>query len=176
MIQKTAEPILITDPEQFRGSSPDGLDLVARLMDAVFVIPGTNIRFGLDALIGLLPGLGDTVTSFVSLYILQVASEKGVPRVVLVRMATNIAIDYVVGAVPLFGDFFDVYWKSNLKNVELLKQHTLAGPTERRRARAGDWLFLMGLFAVLIALLVGSLTIAYWIMSSVWQLIAGARA
>lgn len=173
MPSKTVEPILITHPREKQPSAVQGAELLARLMDAVFEIPGTNIRFGLDALIGLIPGLGDTLTSFASLYILQVASRSGVPRIVLVRMATNIAVDYVAGAVPFVGDFFDVYWKSNLKNVQLLQQHALAGPAAQRRARTGDWLFLLGLMAVLLALLVGCLTIAYWIMGSIWQLFAG---
>ncbi len=172
MARNVIEPILITDPQQVRGTPNFDVELLARLMDSVFVIPGTRIRFGLDAIIGLIPGLGDTLTSFVSIYILKVASLSGVPRVTLVRMALNIAIDYVGGIVPLAGDVFDVYWKANLKNVELLQRHLLATPAAERRARSGDWLFVAGLAAGLIALLVGCITIAYWIVTSLWQLVA----
>ncbi|MBI3866355.1 MAG: DUF4112 domain-containing protein [Planctomycetia bacterium] len=169
MDSQPLEPILIVDPARETAVSVDSLELLAQWMDSVFEIPGTRIRFGFDALIGLVPWLGDTVTSFVSLYILQAASRAGVPRVTLVRMAANIAIDYVLGTVPLAGDAFDVFWKANLKNVDLLKRHILVTPAEKRRARSGDWLFVAGLIAGLIALLVGCVTIAWWIASGVWQ-------
>ena len=172
MARNVIEPILITDPQQERSVSDIDVELLARLMDSVFSIPGTRIRFGLDAIIGLIPGLGDTLTSFVSLYILKFASRCGVPRVTLVRMAMNIAVDYVVGTVPLMGDVFDVYWKANLKNVDLLKRHMLATPAAERRGRSGDWLFVAGLGAGLIALLIGCITITYWIAATMWHLIA----
>ena len=172
MSRKVIEPILITDPQRERVGSDIDVELLARLMDSLFSIPGTQIRFGLDAIIGLIPGLGDTLTSFVSLYILKVASRYGVPRVTLVRMAMNIAIDYVVGIVPVMGDVFDVYWKANLKNVELLRRHMLATPAAERRGRSGDWLVVAGLGAGLIALLIGCVTIAYWIAATIWHLIA----
>jgi hypothetical protein len=171
MARTVIEPILITDPERRRAGTDIDVELLARLMDSVFWIPGMRVRFGLDAVIGLIPGLGDTLTSFVSLYILKVASLAGVPRVTLVRMALNIAIDYVVGTVPLVGDVFDVYWKANLKNVELLQRHLLATPAAERRGRSGDWLFVAGLGAALIALLIGCITIAWWIATSLWQLL-----
>jgi len=170
--RQVSEPILITDPQRWRIIDAD-VDLLARLMDNMFEIPGTGIRFGLDALIGLIPGLGDTLTSLVSLYILKVASSRGVPRVVLARMSFNIGIDYLLGSLPVVGDIFDVYWKANIKNVELLQRHALASPSQARRGRAGYWLFVAGLMAALIALLVGSITIAYWITTAVWHAIAG---
>src|SRR5580704_2344487 len=155
MARSVIEPILITDPQRVQAVPDIDVELLARLMDSLFAIPGTRIRFGLDAIIGLIPGLGDTLTSFVSIYILKVAGRCGVPRVTLLRMALNIAIDYVGGIVPFVGDAFDVYWKANLKNVELLQRHMLATPAAERRARSGDWLFVAGLGAGLIALLVG---------------------
>jgi hypothetical protein len=170
--RQVIEPILITDPQRWRTIDAD-VDLLARLMDNMFEIPGTGVRFGLDALVGLIPGLGDTLTSLVSLYILQVASSRGVPRIVLARMSFNIGIDFLLGSFPVVGDAFDVYWKANLKNVELLRQHALASPSQARRGRAGDWLFVAGLMAALIALLVGSVTIAYWTTTTVWHAIAG---
>jgi hypothetical protein len=173
MSQRVIEPILITERERRWNAREIDVEVLARWMDSVFVIPGTGIRFGLDALVGLIPGLGDTLTSFVSLYILKVASLRGVPRVVLARMALNIAIDYLLGTVPVVGDAFDIYWKANLKNVELLRRHSLAGPSSAHRANWGDWLFVAGLMALLVALLVGCITIAYWIVSSMWHLVAG---
>ena len=96
------------------------LDALATLLDTALVIPGTNIRFGLDALIGLVPGIGDAVTTAMSLYIVHEAHQLGVPRHVIARMLANVALDGVVGAVPLVGDAFDVMWRSNRRNMRLL--------------------------------------------------------
>ncbi len=170
MPRQVIEPILITDPQRWRPDDEFDVELLARWMDNVFEIPGTKIRFGLDAIIGLLPGLGDAITSIVSLYILKVASRRGVPRVVLLRMSLNLGIDYVLGCLPLVGDMFDVYWKANIKNVELLRRHESA--SRARRGDAGDWLFVAGLMAVLVALLVGCITMAYLIVMTLWRWIA----
>src|ERR1700741_1735283 len=101
-------------------SESQDVEKLARWMDTVFEIPGIRFRFGLDALLGLLPGAGDFATSAVSIYILTAAQRHGVSRVTLARMGLNIMIDLVFGAVPFIGDFFDAYWKSNHRNVELL--------------------------------------------------------
>jgi hypothetical protein len=143
------------------------LEALALWMDSAFHIPGLGTRFGLDALIGLVPGVGDTVSTFVSLYILNSARQHGVPRVTLMRMAANVAVDYLLGAVPILGDFFDVYWKANLKNIALLRQHLDANPAQERHSRIGDWLFMGLLMFGLVAILLGSLTLAYFIVSSV---------
>jgi hypothetical protein len=147
-----------------RQSSTADIELLARWMDSVFEIPGLRWRFGLDALLGLLPGFGDTATSIVSLYILHAAGRRGVSRLTMSRMAMNIGIDYVVGAIPFVGDVFDIYWKANQKNVELLRRESLAGPADARRMRVGDWLFFLGLAAILVTLLVGSVTIAWFVI------------
>src|ERR671916_2947062 len=91
------------------------------LMDDVFRVPVLGWRFGLDALIGLVPGLGDTSTALVSFYILAAAVRYRVPKITLLRMGLNIGIDYVLGAVPFVGDLFDAAWKSNQMNMELLR-------------------------------------------------------
>ena len=153
-------------PERKETSDLDlRIQLLARLMDSVFHVPGLGIRFGLDSIIGLIPGFGDTVTSFVSLYILNAASRLGVPRVTLLRMAANIAIDFALGSIPLVGDAFDVYWKANQKNVELVRRHTLATPADERRARSGDWFFIACLIGMLILLLVGSIATAVFVLT-----------
>lgn len=140
------------------------VEFLAHLLDDVFVIPGTGIRFGLDGLLGLVPGLGDTLTSLASFYILSAGRRYGVPRIMLARMAGNIAVDYLVGMLPLLGDAFDVYWKANLRNVRLLQRHLEATPIEQRRTRRGDWLVVAGLILALVALLVGCVTIAWCVV------------
>jgi hypothetical protein len=95
---------------------------LATLLDTAFLIPGTNIRFGLDALIGLVPGIGDAVTTAMSLFIVHEAHQLGAPAHTIARMLGNVAIDGVVGAVPLVGDAFDVMWRSNRRNMRLLRE------------------------------------------------------
>jgi hypothetical protein len=97
------------------------LDALAALLDTAFIIPGTNVRFGFDALVGLVPGIGDALTTAVSLWIVSEARALGVPGHVIARMLGNVAIDGLVGAVPLLGDAFDVMWKSNRRNMRLLQ-------------------------------------------------------
>lgn len=99
------------------------LDDLSRYLDGLFRIPGTGWRFGLDALIGLIPSIGDTLTFLPSMYILFSGVRYGVPKITLLRMALNIAIDYLVGMIPFLGDAFDFVWKSNKKNMELIRTH-----------------------------------------------------
>ncbi|WP_267639465.1 DUF4112 domain-containing protein [Haloarchaeobius amylolyticus] len=97
-------------------------ELVASLLDDAIRVPGTNIRIGLDPIVGLLPGVGDAASAAVSLYIVAEAYRAGVPKTTLVRMLANVGIDASVGAIPIVGDAFDAVWKGNRKNVELLKR------------------------------------------------------
>jgi len=97
--------------------------MLANLLDTALVIPGTNVRFGLDAIVGLVPGIGDAVTTVVSLYIVHEARQLGAPWHVVSRMLANVAIDGAIGAVPLLGDAFDVMWRANRRNVALLRAH-----------------------------------------------------
>ncbi|MBV9044710.1 MAG: DUF4112 domain-containing protein [Alphaproteobacteria bacterium] len=98
------------------------LDLIADLLDSRFVIPGTNIRFGLDGLIGLIPGIGDVVSALISLYLFNRAAQLGLSPWVKARMLFNIALDTTVGAVPVVGDAFDVAFKSNRRNIALVRK------------------------------------------------------
>ena len=99
------------------------LDRLATLLDTAILIPGTNIRFGADAIVGLLPGIGDTITTALSAYIVYEAYQLGVPSHVLVRMIANVAFDSVTGIVPIAGDVVDVFWRANRRNMRLLREH-----------------------------------------------------
>jgi hypothetical protein len=99
------------------------IEALSALLDTALVIPGTNLRFGFDALIGLVPGIGDAVTTAVSLWLVKEARALGAPGHLVARMLGNIAIDGVVGALPLLGDIFDLVWKSNRRNLHLLRRH-----------------------------------------------------
>jgi hypothetical protein len=117
------------------------IDALARLMDTAFVLPGTGIRFGLDALIGLVPGVGDAVTTVISLYIVNEARALGASRLLIARMLVNVALDGVIGAVPLVGDMFDVAFRANRRNIALLREHLDGGrrPGFAYRMRPEDY-------------------------------------
>ena len=141
------------------------LDQLSRWMDGLFRIPGTGWRFGLDALVGLVPGLGDALTTGVSFYVLAAGVRYRVPKVTLLRMGANVAIDYVLGSVPLVGDLFDAAWKSNQMNLELLRERATVSAEDARGGRLSDWLFLVLIMLALLALLVGSLVISLWLFN-----------
>jgi hypothetical protein len=108
------------------------------LLDEAFRIPGTRIRFGIDGIIGLVPGVGDVLAGILSLVIPLAAWIRGVPYVTLIRMAVNIGIGVLVGAIPVFGDVFDIVWKANRRNYRLLTRHV----GEPRSHTWRDWAFL----------------------------------
>ena len=144
------------------------LDQLSRWMDGLFRIPGVGWRFGLDALIGLIPGLGDTATSLVSFYVLVAGVRYRVPKVTLLRMGFNIAIDYALGSIPLVGDAFDMFWKSNQMNVELLRKRATVSGDEAREGRLSDWLFVGLIILVLIILLLGSIALSVYLLSLIF--------
>jgi hypothetical protein len=113
-------------PAQSRAARIARIDALATLLDTAFIVPGTNIRFGFDAMIGLIPGIGDVITTAMSLYIVREARALGVPHHLIVRMLGNVALDGIVGAVPLLGDVFDVMWRANRRNIALLRNHLRA--------------------------------------------------
>lgn len=149
------------------------LERLSWLMDDLFRVPGLGWRFGLDALIGLIPGFGDTATSLVSFYILAAAVRYRVPKVTLARMGLNIALDYAVGSLPLVGDFVDAAWKSNHKNIDLLKKRATVSAEEARSGKASDWLFVGGIILGLIALALASAFISFYLLLRLGELLAG---
>jgi hypothetical protein len=98
------------------------LDALAKLLDVAFIVPGTNVRYGIDGLIGLIPVIGDIITTAISLWLVREARALGAPWHLTVRMLGNVALDGVVGAVPLLGDAFDVMFRANVRNVKLLRR------------------------------------------------------
>lgn len=99
------------------------LERLARLMDAAIAIPGTRISLGADAVVGLVPGVGDLIAKVASAYILYEAHQMGIPKHKLLRMGGNVLIDLVFGAVPVAGDVFDVFWRANLRNMKIVRDH-----------------------------------------------------
>ncbi|HSE60161.1 MAG TPA: DUF4112 domain-containing protein [Nitrospiraceae bacterium] len=145
-------------------------DLLARILDTSFQIPGTGIRFGLDPLLGLLPGVGDALAGLIGSTILILAAKLQVPRIVLVRMSSNMAINAIVGAVPLVGDAFSVWFRSNARNAELLRRHAAA---EQQPSTLQDWLFVLSLGAATLFVVIGVIVLVLWGISALWKLASG---
>ena len=99
------------------------LEALAKLMDGAFVVPGTEIRLGLDAIIGLIPGIGDAISAAISSYLIWEARKLGISKWLIARMVANTAIDAVIGAIPVAGDVFDIMFRANQKNLALLRKH-----------------------------------------------------
>jgi hypothetical protein len=143
----------------------DGLRTLVRLLDDVFVIPGTSFRFGLDSLIGLIPGAGDIAGGLMSSAVILTAARAGAPKTVIARMLGNAVIDSVVGTVPLLGDLFDAGWKSNRKNLNLLESY-LERPHQTQKA---SMLFVAGAIVVLLLAVAGSILLAVLLMRALWN-------
>lgn len=131
------------------------------LLDSAFRVPGTNLTFGLDPILGLIPGLGDLTSPVFAALLLFHAVRMRIPRVVQVRMLINAAIDLLIGLIPVLGDFFDFGWKANVRNLALLELH--AHPESK--PTKGDWIFVLSIVGVLVALTVIPVMFAVWLLS-----------
>jgi hypothetical protein len=140
---------------------------LARALDTAIGVPGTPLRIGADAILGLIPGAGDIVGAALSSYIVLAAARRGAPPAVLWRMVANVAIDTAIGAIPVLGDLFDVAWKSNTMNVELLERFVAEPKNVTTRSR------LIGALVVIavLLLLVGLAALGFLVARAIWQLI-----
>lgn len=138
----------------------DRLRTVSRLLDSAIGIPGTRFRFGLDALIGLVPGIGDAAGAIFSSFIVLQAARLGVPKSTLARMLANIGLDAIVGQVPLLGDLFDFGWKANTKNLNLLEHHLQRPAAGRAASRRTLLLLGVGLLVLFLAIIVLGVVVA----------------
>jgi hypothetical protein len=160
-------------PKGARTSAKDDpfIAFVAQLMDDQFVVPGTNLRFGLDPLLGLLPGWGDSASAFVSALLVLQSARTGVPKVILARMVLNILINAVGGALPGVGDAFSFWFKSNARNLSLHQRH--AGTAHRVTPR--DWLFVGALLGGMLALIILFFLATFGLALQALHWIFGAR-
>ena len=134
---------------------------LALVMDNFLRLPGTKFRVGLDPLMGLIPGLGDTGSTVISAMALLAAARRGLPKILLARMSLNILINEVVGIIPIAGDAFSFWFKSNARNYELLKRHTGGA----RSATTSDWVFVALVLFALVAILFVSLAVSFWLLA-----------
>jgi Domain of unknown function (DUF4112) len=159
-------------PGNVSPEAPDRLVRIRRLawwLDQGIRIPGTQIRVGLDPILGLVPGVGDSAGALLGAAILWEGVRAGVPRLTLARMAANILLDTAVGSVPVAGDVFDAAWKANTRNLDLLEQHAIS-PSKARRS---DRLFVFGLIVLLVALVVAILAGAALLTGVLLRLLTG---
>ena len=144
----------------------ENLDLLAHVLDDWFRIPGTSIRFGLDGIVGLIPGIGDILGGLASCIIVVAAWFRGVPYIGLLRMVVNLGVEVIIGAVPFLGDAFDIAWKANRRNYALLIRHL----HEPRRHTWRDWVFLaligLALAAIFLAPLAMITLFVIWLRRS----------
>ncbi len=170
-MQKPLEPELVSDrPEEDvdREAIRRTADVLARILDTAVQIPGTGIRIGLDPLLGLLPGIGDALASLVGSAILMMASQLRVPKIVMLRMSVNLLLNGVIGAVPVAGDFFSIWFKSNARNAELLRRHSR--PTQGPPTTT-DWAFVIGMVIAALTLTLGTIVGVLWVLARLWDLV-----
>ena len=139
------------------------LSHLAKLMDAQFRIPGTGIRFGLDGIIGLIPGADDLSTFAVSGYMLWIMAQNGASGYVLARMTINILIDTLIGAIPLIGDIFDIAFKANMRNLRLMQEHY-----EEGRHRGSAWKAIVPVLIILFLIIVAIIWATYKLLASIF--------
>lgn len=146
----------IMEPKAQHNKVIRNLDSLAKLMDSQFQIPSTKIRFGLDALIGLIPGVGDFAGFLVSGYMIMILASNGASGFVVARISFNIIIDAVIGSIPILGDIFDFAFKANERNMKLVHEHYLEG-----RHQGGAWKVVVPVLLILFLLIVGIAWSAY---------------
>lgn len=159
----------VLPPEEKRGraSLEPLFRWVALIMDDLFAFPATKFRFGIDPLIGLVPGIGDTASAFVSALVLVQAARMGLPKILLARMSLNVLINEIVGIVPGLGDAFSFWFKSNRRNYELLRSYSQPG----RRARTSDWLFVGTVLIILFVIVATGILVSLLVLRAIGQLL-----
>jgi hypothetical protein len=138
---------------------------LAEWLDQRFTIPGTSIRIGLDPILGLIPGIGDMIANLAGSAIILIAAQYRLPKIVLLRMGLNVALNAMIGAIPVFGDIFSIWFRSNVKNAHLLERY--AG-TEDRVSNFGTWIFVIAVIGGIILLLIAILVVTVWVLKRLW--------
>ena len=141
-----------------------GVDRLAWWLDNAIAVPGTRFRIGFDALIGLIPGVGDLVGTLLSSYIIAVAAWEGLPPSALGRMVINVGLEAIVGAVPIVGDVFDAVWKANQRNIGLMAQFRRTPDVARRQSRAVVAAWAAGVITFIVILGIGAFAIVRWLV------------
>lgn len=142
-------------------------DILAKVMDTSIRIPGTSWSIGLDPLLGLIPGIGDAIANLIGTVILGIATRLQLPRIVLTRMSLNLLINGTVGAVPIVGDLFSVWFRSHARNAVLLREAALKPDRETH----ADWFYVAGIISGTVALLLCTIAFIIWLVYRMWTLV-----
>lgn len=153
------------DPDSEREQLVKVADVLAQVLDTTVKIPGTNLYLGLDPLLGLVPGVGDVIANLLGTVILGLASRLRLPRIVLARMSLNLLINGAIGAVPILGDLFSVWFRSHARNAVLLRN--AANRPERETGQ--DWFYVTGIIAGTAALLLLTIALMGWSSWKIWM-------
>jgi hypothetical protein len=149
----------------------DNLDILSHVLDDFIKIPGTSIRFGLDGIIGLVPGIGDVIGGIASCIIILAAWIRGVPYVTVARMVANVGIEVVVGSIPILGDMFDIAWRANRRNYVLLSGSLY----EPRKHSIRSWIFLGFLCVLLFLIMLVPMMLVAWLASGLIHQLFGVN-
>ncbi|WP_455244097.1 DUF4112 domain-containing protein [Petrachloros mirabilis] len=156
----------ISDAE--REAMVETAELLAKVLDTTVKIPGTPLYLGLDPLLGLIPGIGDVIANLIGTVILGLAARLQVPQIVITRMAVNLLINGTVGAVPVFGDLFSVWFRSHARNAVLLRE----AATRPSRGTHVDWLYVAGMIGGVALVLILAIALVLWVVWKVWAYVA----
>jgi hypothetical protein len=143
-------------------------DMLAKVLDTTVRIPGTSWYIGLDPLLGLIPGIGDVIANLIGTITLGLATRLQLPRIVLARMSLNLLINGTVGAVPIVGDLFSVWFRSHTRNAALLREAAMRLDRETH----ADWFYVVGIIGGTIALLLCTIAFIVWVVYRLWAMIA----
>ena len=158
-----ATPVILKPPASANPALRQ-IESLAKLMDAQFRVPGTNMRFGLDGILGLIPGAGDMSTFAVSSYMLWIMARNGASSYVMARMVLNVVIDAIVGMIPVLGDLFDFAFKANMKNMRLMQEHYKEG-----RHRGSAWKVILPVIIFLFVIVIAIVWAGYKLISWLWD-------
>src|SRR5438477_7131313 len=162
--------VLPPEEKEKRRSLEPVFKWLALIMDEIVRVPGTKFRFGLDPLIGLIPGIGDTSSALVSAFALIQAARLGVPKILLARMSLNILVNEIIGIIPVVGDAFSFWFKSNARNYQIIKDH-IASPSGV--SRRSDWFFVIAILVVLFAIVGCGLLVTFLFLRAIAKLLTG---
>jgi hypothetical protein len=143
-------------------------DILGKMLDTAVRVPGTSLYIGLDPLIGLIPGVGDALANLIGMVILGIATRLRLPRIVLARMSLNLLINGIVGAVPLAGDVFSVWFRSHARNAALLREAALRPDRESRP----DWFYVVGIIGGTVIVMLLAIASVVWVVAKLWMMIA----
>ncbi len=166
--RQSSSPIEVLPRDEAREHLLAIADILAKVLDTSIRIPGTSWSIGLDPLLGLIPGIGDVIANLIGTVILGIATRLQVPRIVLTRMSLNLLINGTVGAVPIVGDLFSVWFRSHARNAALLREAALKPDRETH----ADWFYVAGIIGGTVALLLLMVAFMVWLVYKLWMVVA----